>query len=106
MFCFFNNGYFEDGLKAFVYFVPLFYIIFNQRRLKIKYFWMMLAGLLLLFLGHLLDLSDEFKSIKYMFIIGKKHYLHDFFEDMIGFTLGFALFIWALFLEIKSRIIK
>jgi len=101
-----TNGYFQDGLKAFVYFVPLVYIIIKRNQLKLKYFWPIFVGLLLLFLGHVLDFTDEFKAIKYTFIIGKKCPMHDLFEDMIGFTLGFGIFITGIILELKSKKVK
>ena len=94
-----ESGYIQDGFKAFIYLVPLVYIILKKRELKLQYFWLLFAGLLILFLGHLLDVSDEFTAIKNVFIIGKKSPYHDVFEDMAGFTLGFALFIAGLFLE-------
>lgn len=94
-----DSGYIQDGFKAFVYLVPLAYITLKKKQLKLKYFWLLFVGLLILFLGHLLDVSDEFTAIKDVFIIGGKSPYHDVFEDMAGFTLGFALFIAGLFLE-------
>lgn len=96
---FFESGYFQDGLKAFVYLVPLVYITAQQRERKRKHFRLLFTGLFILFLGQLLDLSDECAAIKDVFIIGKNSPAHDVLEDMVGFTLGFALFIAGIFLE-------
>lgn len=96
---FLYNGYVQDAFKALIYLVPLVYIVVKKRELNLRYFWLLFAGLLILFLGHLLDFSDEFKAIKKVFIIGKKSPHHDVFEDIVGFTLGFALFIVGIFLE-------
>lgn len=97
------SGYFEDGLKAIVYFIPLIYLIMKRKHLKIKYFGFLFAGLLLLFLGHLLDFFDEFEGLKKMFIIGGDYPLHDLFEDLIGFTLGFILFVFGIYLEVRRN---
>jgi len=99
---FLKSGYFQDGLKAIIYFIPLIYLIIKRKYLKIKYFWLLFAGLLLLLFGNLLDFFDEFESLERMFIIGGDYPLHDFFEDSVGFTLGFALLILAVYLEFQS----
>ncbi|MBU3958903.1 MAG: hypothetical protein KKH29_01360 [Candidatus Omnitrophica bacterium] len=88
------QGYFLDGLKTIVYLIPLGYLIIRGKRLKLKYFWLLFSGLLLLFLGHLLDFFDEF---------GYVFPLQDFFEDVVGFTLGFTLLILAIYLEFQKK---
>ncbi|MBL7156772.1 MAG: hypothetical protein ISS92_01275 [Candidatus Omnitrophica bacterium] len=100
---FLESGYLEDGLKALVYLIPLVFLIAKGRNLNLKYFWFFFVGLFLLFFGHLLDFLDEFNALKGFFIIGRTDPLHDFFEDTIGFMLGFAVFILALYLEIKKN---
>ena len=96
---FLKSGFFQDGLKMFIYLIPLFCLIGRKKALRFKYFWLMFAGLFLLFFGHLLDFFDEFKCLEGIVIVGGHAPLHDFFEDFVGFTLGFAVFILALCLE-------
>lgn len=94
-----KNVYIQDGIKAIIYLVPLIYIILKKKNLKIKYFWLFFFGLLLLFFGNFLDFLDEFEALKTVFIIGGDCPLHDFFEDVIGFSLGFFLLILAMYKE-------
>ena len=96
-----TSGYFQDGFKAIVYLVPLVYIITKREDLRLKYFWLLTAGLFLLFAGHLLDFFDEFRALNSVLIIGYKCPLHDVFEDVVGFTIGFMIFITGLYLEFK-----
>jgi len=94
-----NNGYFQDGLKFLIYLIPLLYLIAKRRKLNFKYFWLFFIGLLLLSFGHFTDLCDEFKAFDNIPIIGHDDALHDLFEDMLGFGVGFLFFIAALYLE-------
>lgn len=98
-----ENGYVQDGLKAIVYLIPLLYLIIKRRELKLKYFWLFFIGLGLLFFGNLLDFFDEFVFLQEIFVSDSHRLLQDFFEDIIGFTLGFAVFITALYLEFSSK---
>lgn len=100
---FMENGYLQDGLKAVVYLIPLIYLIVKKRRLKFKYFWLFFIGLSLLFFGNILDFLDEFQFLREAFASEGYYHLQDFFEDMIGFTLGFAVFITALYLEFSAK---
>lgn len=97
-----KNVYIQDGVKAIIYLLPLIYLIFKRKTLKIKYFWLFFFGFLLLFLGHFLDLLDEFEVLKMVFIIGGCSPLQDFFEDVIGFSLGFLLLTLALYKEFSK----
>lgn len=103
---FLMNGYFQDGLKAVVYLIPVLYLFVKREALGLKFFWLFFFGLSLLFFGHLLDFLDEFESLREMFVAERYQNLQDFFEDMVGFTLGFAVFILAIYLEFKSKIKK
>ncbi len=98
-----ESGYLQDGLKAVDYLIPLVYLIIKRRSLKLKYFWLFFIGLSLLFFGNLLDFLDEFKFLQEMFPSDDHRHLQDFFEDIIGFTLGFAVFITALYLEFCAK---
>ena len=104
---FLESGYFQDGFKMFIYFLPLAYIVIKRKQIKLRYFWVLFFGLLLLFLGHLLDFTDELDVVKGVFIIGRNSPCHDMAEDFFGFTVGFALFTLGLFLEfIRNKINK
>jgi len=94
-----ENGYVQDGLKALVYLIPLMYLIIKRRELKLKYFWLFFIGLSLLFFGNVLDFLDEFEFLRELFPSHGQRYLQDFFEDIVGAALGFAVFIVALYLE-------
>lgn len=96
---FFDNGYAQDGLKAFVYLIPLAYLLLKRRELGLKYFWVFCAGLFLLFFGNLLDFADEFRFLREMDLFKGYGLLQDFLEDIIGFALGFVLFVLAVHLE-------
>lgn len=99
------GGYLQDGLKAVVYLIPLVYLIVKRKYLDLKYFWLFCAGLFLLFFGHLLDFIDEFyldPQVAPIAGMRVSYFVHDFFEDTIGFTLGFAIFILALYLEFSA----
>ena len=98
-----ENGYVQDGLKALVYLIPFLWLIIKRRQLKLKYFWLFLIGLGLLFFANVLDFLDEFEFLREMFVSDSQRSLQDFFEDIIGFTLGFAVFITALYLENSSK---
>ena len=98
-----ESGYLQDGLKAVVYLIPLAYLIIKRRSLKLKYFWLFFIGLSLLFFGNLLDFFDELKFLQEMFPSDDYRHLQDFFEDIIGFALGFAVFITALYLEFFAK---
>ena len=100
---FFSPGALQDGLKAFIYLVPLIFLVARQKELNLKYFWLLFTGLALLLFGNVLDFLDEFAALDGMFIIGDGHYLQDLFEDTVGFTLGFAIFIFALYLEFINK---
>lgn len=95
------NGYFQDGFKAIVYLIPLIYIVLKRNELKLKFFWLFCLGLAVLFLGHFIDFLDEFAALSNIPSIANHYLLCDFFEDIVGFTLGFIIFIAALFLEFK-----
>ncbi|MFC1675278.1 hypothetical protein ACFL1K_05290 [Candidatus Omnitrophota bacterium] len=88
-----------------VFFIPLLYLVLKGRSLKFKYFWLLFFGLLLLFFGNLLDFLDEFPQINDLFIVGKDHPLQDVFEDLVGFTSGFALFIIGVYFELRRSFI-
>jgi len=95
------NGYFQDGIKALVYLAPLIYLFARRGALKLRFFWLFALGLGVLFLGHLFDFFDEFESIKNVAIIGRAYPMQDFYEDTAGATLGFAVFMLAIFLELN-----
>jgi len=101
-----ENGYAQDGFKALVYLVPLLYLIIGRKRLGLKYFWLFFGGISLLFFGNLLDFMDEFAFLKGMEIPENYRLLQDFFEDIIGFTLGFVVFIAAVYLELRKSVKK
>lgn len=94
-----ENGYVQDGLKAVVYLIPFFYLIARKKRLGLKYFWLFFTGLGLLVFGNLLDFIDEFEFLRKTDIIERYGLIQDFFEDIIGFTLGFGVFVLGVFLE-------
>ncbi|UCD55091.1 MAG: hypothetical protein JSV93_06175 [Candidatus Omnitrophota bacterium] len=98
-----ENGYLQDGLKAVVYLIPLIYLIIKRRQLKLKYYWLFFIGLSLLFFGNLLDFFDEFKFLQEIFSSDNQRYMQDFFEDIVGLTLGFVVFIEALYLEFFAK---
>jgi len=98
-----ENGYVQDGLKAVVFLIPLVWLIIKRRELKLKYYWLFFIGLSLLFFGNLLDFVDEFKFLQEIFASDSQRYLQDFFEDIVGFTLGFAVFIAGLYLEFFAK---
>ena len=98
-----ENGYVQDGLKALVYAIPVIYLLIKRKRLDLKYFWVMFAGLSLLFFGNLIDFLDELETLRNLPINEFFFLLQDFFEDIIGFTLGFAVFIAGLFMEYKEK---
>ena len=98
---FLTSGYWQDGLKAVVYLIPLIYLIVQRKRLNLKYFWLFCIGLSLLFLGNLLDFMDEFESLRRTFDSELLRLLQDFFEDIIGSMFGFILFVVALYKEYK-----
>ena len=98
-----ENGYLQDGLKAVVYLIPLVWLIIKRRQLKLKYFWLFFIGLSLLFFGNVLDFFDEFKFLQEIFVSENQRYLQDFFEDIVGSTLGFAVFIAGLYLEFFAK---
>jgi len=97
-----ENGYVQDGLKALVFLTPLLFVIIQKRKLKLKYFWLFFAGLALLFFGNLLDLIDEFEFLHELDIPDSYVLLQDFLEDIVGFTFGFAIFVLAVYLELKK----
>ena len=98
-----ESGYVQDGLKAFVYLVPLVYLIARRKSLNLKYFWLFLTGLSLLFFGQFLDLLDEIEFLRELFPSEGHRFLQDFLEDIIGSTLGFVAFILALYLEVRKK---
>jgi len=98
-----ENGYVQDGLKAVVYLIPLVYLIIKRKHLQLKYFWLFFIGLSLLLFANLLDFFDEFRFLRELFPSRGYHNLQDFFEDTIGFTLGFAVFSAALYLEFFAK---
>ena len=101
-----TNGYFQDGLKALVYFIPLLYLFLNKNRLGLKFFNLFAIGLFLLFFGHLVDFLDEFEFLRNAFPEKNYKLLQDFLEDVVGMTFGFAFLISALYLEFKKYIVK
>lgn len=101
---FITSGYVQDGLKAVVYAVPLVYIVIRRKRLNLRFFWLFFAGLLLMFFGHLLDFLDEFAFLRRVFTSEEAHFLQDLFEDVVGMTAGFFVFMLGLYLEfVKKR---
>ena len=102
-----ENGYVQDGLKAIIYFIPFIYLIVRRNSLKLKYFWLLFAGLFLLFFGNVLDFMDEFKFLREMFPSESAGFLQDFFEDIVGAALGFVVFIAGVYLEFfRKKIAK
>ena len=100
---FYTNGYWQDGFKALVYLIPLLYLIFAAKKLKLRHFWLIFFGLSLLFMGHFLDYMDEFSFVHDTFTDPMWRLLEDFLEDFVGFALGFVVFITGVFLELKDR---
>ena len=98
-----TNGYVQDGLKALVYLMPLVYLLWRGKRIKLRFYWLFVAGFGLLFFGHLLDFLDEFAFLHAAFSPEKYGLLQDFFEDFVGCTLGFAFLLAAFFLEYVHR---
>lgn len=99
-----ENGYAQDGLKALVYLAPLLYLVFKRKSLGLKHYWIFLAGLTILFFGNLLDFMDELVFLRESEFAERYGLLQDFLEDIVGFTLGFAVFCVAVYLEfIKGR---
>lgn len=80
--------YLNKKIKPYIY--PLNYRLMN-------------IGLFLLLVASILDYTDGIKSLKYAPIIGKKAQFHDFIEDQICNTPGFALFALGAFMEIKKK---
>lgn len=103
---FLENGYVQDGLKLFVYLIPLCYLLFRRKELGLRYFWLFSVGLSLLFLGNLLDFADEFEFLRKMDLIKNYELLQDFLEDIVGFTLGFVVFVSAIYLEFCKKALK
>ncbi|MFH1594584.1 MAG: hypothetical protein ABID09_07815 [Candidatus Omnitrophota bacterium] len=97
-----KSGYFQDGLKALVYLIPLVYVIARRRNLNLKYFYLLTGGLVLLFFGHFMDFIDELEVLRRLPIDERFYWIQDFLEDMVGFTLGFILFMSALYLELRD----
>jgi len=95
-----ENGYVQDGLKALIFFIPLAYLILRKKALNLRYFHLFFIGLLLLFLGNLLDFIDEFKCWGAVEDIPRNFVLwQDFCEDIVGFSLGFVILLIAIYKE-------
>jgi hypothetical protein len=97
-----ENGYVQDGLKLLVYLIPLFYLLIRKKYLNLRRFWLFLTGLSLLAMGNLLDFLDEFESLRGAFA-ANFYLFQDFFEDIIGFALGFVIFASGVYLEFIKK---
>lgn len=97
-----TNGFFQDSLKLIIYLIPLLFLVSRKKELNLRYFWIFYAGLSLLVFGHTIDLLDEFAKLSDTSRFSDYYQIFDFFEDIVGFTLGFAVFIIALYLEYLS----
>ena len=98
-----ENGYVQDGLKALLFFIPLAYLILRKKQLNLRYYYLFFTGLLLLFLGNLLDFIDEFKCWQTAGITRTMMLWQDFCEDIVGFSLGFAILLIAIYKEWIGR---
>lgn len=86
----------EEGLKVIVIIWAIVsFLVIGKGRPKTKHTLVTFVGLGLLLFSVVLDFTDEFEVLDKVFIIGRSYPWHDVCEDLIGFTLGFALFVWA-----------
>lgn len=94
----------EDILKLIVVLIAFLYL-----NIKVKShvcplnYRLMNIGLFLLLVASFIDYTDGIKSLKYVPIIGKKAPYHDFIEDQVCNTPGFALFALGAFMEIMKK---
>ena len=98
-----ENGYVQDGLKALIYLIPLVYLIIRKKQLNLKYFGLFITGFGLLFFGNFLDFLDEFEFLRNLNLPENAGLWQDFFEDIVGFTLGYAILLIAIYKEWKQK---
>lgn len=93
-----------DILKLIVVLIAIFYLIKKVKpQIYPLNYRLMNIGLFLLLAASILDYTDGIKRLKYAPIIGKKAQFHDFIEDQIFNTPGFALFALGAFMEIMKK---
>lgn len=60
-------------------------------------------GLVLLIVASISDYTDGIESLNYVPVIGGQAPFHDFIEDQVCNTPGFALFAFGAFREIMKK---
>jgi len=86
-----------------VYLTPVAYLLLNYKKLKLKNLKLITAGFIFLAFGAMLDFLDSFEFLKKVFPDESMYPWQDFFEDIIGYTLGMFLLIRGLYLELKEK---
>ncbi len=93
-----------DILKLIVVLIALLYLNTKiKSHIHSLNYRIMNIGLSLLLVASILDYTDGIKRLNYALIIGKKAPFHDFIEDQVCNTPGFALFALGAFMEIMKK---
>lgn len=87
--------------------LPLLYVAAMWDRRQFRMPLMFMAGMTLLLLRAVLDVTDEFPSLDAIPIVGADDPMHQFYQDKIAGLLGLSLLAWAACVEslrhLKSR---
>ena len=93
-----------DFFKLIVVLVAFIYLNLKVRKhMSLQNYRIMNIGLCLLLFAAILDVTDGFKSLDYMPILGKESAVHDVLEDQICDAPGLAIFAFAAIKDLLTK---